>query len=217
MKRTIICFGDSNTWGYDPADGSRFDESTRWPMVMQNILGDDYKVIEEGQNGRTIACEDPWEWGTKRGLDYVIPMIESHKPFDMLIIMLGSNDLKRKFGLPAPDIAGSLQNMLLNIRAHLEYHLGMKKEDVRILLVAPPYLKDGVTESVFADFFDGEYSVRQSKELAKWYKLVADQFGCEFFDAATVAEAGDTDCLHLLKEGHAALGEAVAKIVKEKY
>ena len=83
--------------------------------------------------------------------------------------------------------------------------------------MAPPYLKDGVTESVFADFFDGEYSVRQSKELAKWYKLVADQFGCEFFDAATVAEAGDTDCLHLLKEGHAALGEAVAKIVKEKY
>ena len=60
-KKRIICFGDSNTWGYNPVTGERFDENTRWPMRMQQILGDEYQVIEEGQNGRTISCEDPWE------------------------------------------------------------------------------------------------------------------------------------------------------------
>ena len=94
-KKRIVCFGDSNTWGYDPVTRLRYDADTRWPMRMQKILGDGYQVIEEGQNGRTIACEDPWEWGTKKGMDYVLPMVESQNPFDLLIIMLGSNDLKR--------------------------------------------------------------------------------------------------------------------------
>ena len=66
-KKRIVCFGDSNTWGYNPKTGERYDENTRWPMRMQQILGDAYQVIEEGQNGRTISCEDPWEWATKRG------------------------------------------------------------------------------------------------------------------------------------------------------
>ena len=100
-KKRIICFGDSNTWGYNPVTGGRYDENTRWPMRMQQILGDEYQIIEEGQNGRTISCEDPWEWGNKKGMDYVLPMVESHVPFDMLIIMLGSNELKKKFHLPA--------------------------------------------------------------------------------------------------------------------
>lgn len=65
-KKRIICFGDSNTWGYNPVTGGRYDENTRWPMRMQQILGDEYQIIEEGQNGRTISCEDPWEWEIKR-------------------------------------------------------------------------------------------------------------------------------------------------------
>jgi lysophospholipase L1-like esterase len=213
MKKRIVCFGDSNTWGYDPTDGSRYDENTRWPMVLQKLRGEDVQVIEEGQNGRTIACEDPWEWGTKKGIDYVIPMIESHMPMDVLIIMLGSNDLKKKFGLPAPDIAGSLQNMLLKIRAHLKYHLNLPDDAVRIIVVAPPHLGEGITTSYFGEFFDGKYAVEQSVKLAHWYKLVADQFGCDFFDAADVAYAGEVDSLHMTPEGHKALGKALAGLI----
>ena len=144
-KQRIICFGDSNTWGYDPVSGSRYDENTRWTMRMQQILGEGYQVIEEGQNGRTIACEDPWEWGNKKGMDYILPMVESHIPFDTLIIMLGSNDLKRKFHLPAGDIAGSLQNMLMQLRGFLKYKCG--DANPRILIVSPIYIGEDIKNS----------------------------------------------------------------------
>ena len=77
MKKRIICFGDSNTWGFDPGTGERYPEDIRWPCVLDSLLGDGYQILEEGQNGRTIANEDPWEWGTKCGMDYILPMCEA--------------------------------------------------------------------------------------------------------------------------------------------
>ncbi len=212
MKKRIICFGDSNTWGYNPVDGSRYDENTRWPMVLERLLGDDYQIIEEAQNGRTIANPDPWEWGCKCGLDYVVPMVESHVPFDMLIIMLGSNDLKKKFSLPAADIAGSLQNMLMKTKSFLQYKCNA---DPKILIVSPPHLGEGVADSIFGEFFGGKETVENSKRMAFWYKQVADQFGCEFFDASTVCKAGDVDHLHIMPEGHKALAEGIYNLIKD--
>ncbi len=213
MKKRIICFGDSNTWGYNPIDGSRYDENTRWPMVLQRLLGDEYQIIEEGQNGRTIANADPWEWGCKCGMDYIVPMVDSHVPFDVLIIMLGSNDLKDKFNLPAADIAGSLQNMLMKTKSFLEYKCGA---DPKILIVAPPHIGDDFANSPFAPFFNADKCVKNSKELAKWYKQVADRFECDFFDASSVCRAGDVDCLHLMEDGHKALAEGIYDKLMQK-
>jgi len=203
IKR-VLCFGDSNTWGYDPATGARFEG--RWPRALAKLLGEGYEVVEEGQNGRTIALEDPWEWGTKRGLDYCLPMIESHKPLDVIVIMLGSNDLKRKFGLPAPDIAGSLMTMIEKITAHLKFY--NQTPDTKILIIAPPPLGDGLLETGFAPFFN-EYSIEQSKLLAQWYGYVAERCGCSFLDAEEFVRASDTDCLHMTEEGHGLLAKAV--------
>ena len=213
-KKRIICFGDSNTWGYNPVTVERFDENTRWPMRMQQILGDEYQVIEEGQNGRTISCEDPWEWGNKKGMDYVLPMVESHAPFDMLIIMLGSNELKKKFHLPAGDIAGGLQNMMMRLTGFLKYKCD--QPDTKILIVSPIHMGEGIETSPFAEFFEGKAAVENSKRMAHWYKLVAEQFGCDFFDAASVAEPGEADSIHLMEEGHLKLAEALAEKVREK-
>ena len=206
MKKRIICFGDSNTWGYNPTNGSRFDENTRWPMVLQKLLGDDYQIIEEAQNGRTIANADPWEWGCKCGMDYILPMLESHKPFDLLIIMLGSNDLKAKFHLTAGDIAGSLQNMLMKAKSFLQYQCAISP---KILIVSPPYLGENLKFSPFAPFFDVDSAIETSKQMAYWYELVAKQFDCDFLDAATICKAGDVDSLHLMEDGHRQLAEAI--------
>ena len=208
MKKRIVCFGDSNTWGYDPASGKRFDEDTRWTGRLQQLLGVGACVCEVGQNGRTIACPDPWEWGTKCGMDYVLPMLESQMPVDVLVIMLGGNDLKRKFHLPAPDVAGSLQNMLLRVRGHLQVYLNSPQ--TQILVVAPVPIGEGIAQSRFAPFFDAEDALRQSRELAHWYRLVAEQFDCAFFDAAEAAQPGEVDCLHLSAQGHKALADALA-------
>ena len=85
MKKRILCFGDSLTWGYDPVTCMRFDDDTRWTGVLQNLAGTGAVIIEEGQNGRTIATDDPTK-GFKNGLTYVIPCVESHKPLDLMII-----------------------------------------------------------------------------------------------------------------------------------
>ncbi len=211
-KKKIVCFGDSNTYGYDPGTGGRYGEDVRWPKLLQKHLGDEYEVMEEGQNGRTIANEDPWEGGTKCGIDYVLPMLETKRP-DLLIIMLGSNDLKKKFSLPAADIAGSLITMIMEIRGYCEHYIGCP--DMKILIIAPPALSEPFGESYFATFFDEKTVVEKSIELAKWYKFVADQHGCFFLDATSQVKAGSVDHLHLDPEGHAKMAELVRDKVKE--
>ncbi len=209
MKKKIVCFGDSNTYGYDPATGGRYGSDVRWTGILKNLLGEDYEIFEEGQNGRTIANEDPWEGGTKCGMDYVLPMLETKRP-DLLIIMLGTNDLKIKFSLPAADIAGSLQTMLMKIKGYCEYYIGC--QDMKILIIAPPALSEPFDESYFAEFFDPTSSVKRSLELAEWYELVADQYKVGFLNATAELKAGQTDHLHLDPEGH----KQLAGLVKDK-
>ena len=102
--KTILCYGDSNTWGYDPVSADRHPYERRWTTVLQRVLGEDYLVIPEGLNGRTTVWDDPIELH-KSGSTYLPPCLESHKPVDLVVIMLGTNDLKMRFGLPAVDIA----------------------------------------------------------------------------------------------------------------
>ena len=107
--KTIVCFGDSNTYGRDPVTRGRLDKKTRWPGVLQNTLGEEYEVIEEGLNGRTTVWDDPVRGGPKRnGSLYLLPCLESHTPIDLLVIMLGTNDLKARFSVTPYDIAESM-------------------------------------------------------------------------------------------------------------
>ena len=104
--KTVLCYGDSNTFGYVPETGMRYPRDVRYPGRLQLLLGDEYSVIEEGCNGRTTIYDDPID-GWKNGLDYLRPCLNSHKPIDIVIMMLGSNDLKDTFRLTAKDIAES--------------------------------------------------------------------------------------------------------------
>ncbi len=100
MIKTILCYGDSNTYGYVPETGMRYPRDIRYPGRLQNLFGEEYTVIEEGCNGRTTIHDDPID-GWKNGLDYLKPCLNSHKPIDIVILMLGSNDLKITFHLTA--------------------------------------------------------------------------------------------------------------------
>ena len=102
--KEVLCYGDSNTWGYNPKTKQRYDRNTRWPCVLQRELGEEFLVIPEGQNGRTTVWDDPVE-GQKNGMTYLLPCLESHKPLDLVIITLGTNDLKHRFSVTAYDIA----------------------------------------------------------------------------------------------------------------
>ncbi|MEG1716845.1 MAG: SGNH/GDSL hydrolase family protein [Lachnospiraceae bacterium] len=204
MKR-IVCFGDSNTWGCDPVKESRYTPEIRWTGKLQQLLGEEYLIIEEGQNGRTVMSDDPWE-GEKNGYQYIIPCIESHTPLDMLIIMLGTNDMKQKFSVSAYEIALSMERMLEKIRSFEQYHMEQKLD---ILLVSPIHIGENMQQCILSEFFGGRETIEKSKHLGKYYEEAAKKYHCAYLDAATVAEPSTTDGVHMTATGHEDLAKAL--------
>lgn len=199
--RRILCFGDSNTWGYDPATQDRFDDQTRWTGVLQAALGEDFTVIEEGLNGRTTVWNDPIE-GYKNGHDYLVPCLETHRPLDLVVLMLGTNDLKRRFSLSAYDIA---QGVAVLLRAISYSKAGRDGHAPRVLLLAPPPV---ATLTGFAEMFEG--SEAKSLLLGQHYRVVAVEYNVAFLDTSTVIRSSDLDGIHFEAQEHAKLGRAVA-------
>lgn len=208
--KTVLCFGDSNTYGYNPSTGLRYPESIRWTALLQKMLGADYRVIEEGCNGRTTVFDDPIE-GWKKGLDYLRPCLNTHKPVDIVIMMLGSNDLKEVFHASPEDIAAGAETLVNDIIRFTEEKQGFVPE---IILVSPPEIGEGIRDSVFFGSFS-ENAIERSKALSPLYKKVAEKYGCTFVDAAAHIKASAVDSLHLSPEAHATLAEVFFKTVKE--
>ena len=203
--KTVLCYGDSNTWGYDPATGRRFPCDVRWPGVLAGRLGAAFRVIEEGLGGRTTVWDDPIE-GDKNGKAYLAPCLASHAPLDAVVLMLGSNDLKARFALGAFDIAEGAGALVSLIRRS---ECGRDGGAPRVLLVSPIEIGD-MSVSPFRRMFGGEAAARTSRELAPLYREVAFRHGCEFLDAAAVAQPSPRDALHLDEIGHRRLGAAIA-------
>lgn len=204
--KTVLCFGDSNTWGYDPATQERFPRDVRWTGILRQELGEGYLAVEEGLNGRTTVWDDPIE-GYKNGKEYLIPCLETHKPLDLVIIMLGTNDLKMRFSVPACDIAAGA-GVLVNMVQKSE--TGPGGGAPQVLLMAPPPLAK-LTE--FAETFQG--GAAKSTAFSERYCLVADEQGCAFLDAGQVIVTSDVDGVHFERGEHRKLGKAVAAAVKQ--
>jgi lysophospholipase L1-like esterase len=206
--RTVLCFGDSNTWGYDPASGDRFPPDVRWTGVMARTLGDGYRVIEEGLNGRTTRWDDPIEDG-RNGLAYLAPCLESHSPLDMVLIMLGTNDLKRRFNLSASDIAESAGTLAGVARQAARNADGQAPH---VLLIAPPAI---TTLTDFDEMFEG--AEPKSRLFSRYYRTVAGWHGVSFFDAGSVIESSPLDGIHFEADAHRILGEALANEVQRAF
>ena len=208
--KTVLCYGDSNTYGYMPDTGLRYPKDVRWTGVLQNLLGDDYTVIEEGCNGRTTIFDDPLE-GWKNGRDYLKPCLNSHKPVDIVIMMLGSNDLKRCFHASAEDIAAGAELLVKDI---IEFTQVKQAFVPRIILVSPPEIGEDIRNSAFSRSFD-EDAISRSRDFPKHFKKVAEANACEFVDAAAYIKPSTVDSLHLSAEAHKKLGEVLSGVVKD--
>lgn len=209
--KTVLCYGDSNTYGYDPRTGLRYHEAIRWTCRLRDLLGVDYRVIEEGCNGRTTVYDDPID-GWKNGLDYLRPCLNSHKPVDIVILMLGSNDLKSTFGLTAEQIAAGAGILVDTIQSFTAEKQGFKPA---IVLVSPPEIGSGIRTSPFYGRFE-EDAIARSQEFPRYYKAVADRYGCVFFDAAEWIRPSETDSLHLDPEAHRILAEQLCEVIRNK-
>lgn len=206
--KTILCYGDSLTWGYDPVTGERISRNKRWPGVLRDNLNDKYYIIEEGLNGRTTVWDDPLHGGFKNGMKYLIPCLASHRPIDIVILFLGTNDLKKRFSLTASEITHGIC-VLTNII--LKSESGPLEMPPKLLLIAPPIVKNIPGSSRFSEEFEDGKS--KSLKLGEYYKEVAEEYGCYFLDASKTVEVSDIDGIHLDVNEHIKLGNKVANFI----
>ena len=196
----ILCFRDSNTYGYKPDGTGRFDTDTRWTSLLQKKLGADHRVIEEGLCGRTTVFQDDLREG-RRGLDLIGVTMEMHTPIDLLIVMLGTNDCKTRYNASAGTIAKGLAQVIQKARKNAS-------QPFDLLVISPIHLDEGVGDPGFDPEFD-EKSVEVSKKLAEEYHKVALLHHAAFLDASAFASPSTTDREHLDAAGHAALANAI--------
>ena len=204
--KTIVCYGDSNTWGYDPVTQDRLPITQRWTGVLAQELGAEYRIIEEGLNGRTTVWDDPIE-GHKNGKEYLIPCLESHKPIDLITLLLGTNDLKKRFSVSADDVAASI-SVLIDLVQKSDTGLDGACPEV-LLMAPPPFARLGE----FAEMFEG--GAEKSRKFSAYYRRVAKQYECHFLDTLQVIVSSELDGIHFEAAEHRKLGLAVAARVRE--
>jgi lysophospholipase L1-like esterase len=199
--KTVLCYGDSNTWGYDPATRTRYPPHVRWTGVRATRLGEEYRVVEEGLNGRTTRWDDPIE-PHRNGMTYLRPCVESHRPLELVIVMLGTNDLKRRFDLSASDIA---QSAAVVAETAQRFALTADGRNAKVLLVAPPAVAN-LTE--YDQMFAG--AREKSRQFSHYYRLAAGWQNVLYFDAGSVIVSSERDGIHFDADEHRKLGEALA-------
>ncbi len=206
MRKNILCFGDSNTYGDSPERNGRYPYEERWTGILQESLGNQYRILEEGLNGRTSVWEDPVE-GDKCGIRHLPAILASHTPLDLLIIMLGTNDIKRRFSASAADIGMGMERLIGVARSIPNY---TSKEPFQILLVSPPEIREW---TLWGDIFQNQNET--SKKLAAEYKAVAERCGVWFMDIAQYAQPSKLDGLHFDRENHKKVAAAMEAKIRE--
>lgn len=207
-EKTILCFGDSNTWGADPSGGPRFDRSTRWPCILQKELGEGFYVVEEGLCGRTTVWDDPIE-GPKNGFKQMVPIIQSHEPLDLIIIMLGTNDLKNRFGVSALDVANSVWRLVKTART-CAYPVTGQVPDI-LVICPPPFAPLGQTQ--FKDMFIG--GEEKSHQLSSAFVQMCTAQSISMVNAGDFIQSSRVDGIHFEAAEHTKLGHAIAEEVRK--
>jgi lysophospholipase L1-like esterase len=207
--KTVLCYGDSITWGADAATGSRHEYEDRWPNVLRKALGAEVEIIVDGLRGRTTGFDEHLAACDRNGVRILPTTLYAHAPLDLVIIMLGSNDMK-------PAIAGTALAAMQGMRRLVEIvKLNATRdgsdEPPAILIVSPPPLCETANHEYAAMFAGG---IEHSRMLASFYSDLADEMNCGFFDAGSVAETTPIDGVHLDAANTRAIGKGIEPVVR---
>jgi len=208
MTRSVLCFGDSNTWGRAviPRPDDRYAPDERWPGVMRGLLGTDWLVIEEGMPGRTTVHDDPIDGAERNGKTYLLPCLLSHRPLDAVIIMLGTNDLKARFHMSAWEVAECVGTLVKIVKLA---GVGRNGGVPEIVMVTPPIILEHLPSH--AETYAGGHE--KSRDLTRHYKAVAEREGVRSIDAGALITSSPFDGFHLELEAHDKLGRALAEMI----
>lgn len=214
-KKTILCYGDSNTWGfiaekadYENMHIERYPRSVRWPGKLQKLLGDQYYVIEEGLNGRTTNLDTPIS-PDRNGKTYLGPCLYTHAPIDLVVLLLGGNDLKSYFNRSSEEIANGLAD-LIDLIQSTNYGKNIKtKPD--ILIVSQPIPLPKCEEFVDEDgtyVFKG--AISRANMLVDMYSQLSKEKACHFLDVTSEVKPGEFDGMHLDECAHLKLANMIS-------
>jgi lysophospholipase L1-like esterase len=203
----VLCFGDSNTWGYSPEGGVRYPAHVRWTGVLQELLGDEFEIIEEGLNGRTTAFDYQNRPG-KNGRSYLAPCMDSHHPLDFVILCLGTNDTKKEFNLSPEEITAGLAELVQVIHGR---GLERPSPDVKLILVGPPLVSDAHLGG-YDEMIGSEVKTRKFREL---YKALAAEHQATFVDLSSEVLPSPLDGCHLSPESHARIASIYAEVLNK--
>ncbi len=209
MTRIVLVYGDSNSHGTPPMPdfdtSARYDRATRWPGVMADTLGPGWHLVEEGLGGRTTVHDDPVEGAMRNGLKLLPALLASHRPLDLVVVMLGTNDLKLALNLSPREIADGVEKLLKIILASESGPDGAAP--AKLLICPPPVLEAGCLAEMFAG------GAAKSRRLAPEYARVAAKRGAQLLDAGQVIASSPLDGVHFDATEHGKLGRAVAKTI----
>lgn len=210
MKKNILCFGDSNTHGYDAINNGRFSEDERWTCLLEKFLGfEKYHILEEGLSGRTTVFDDPLFEGLN-GMSSIFQCMMTHEPIDLLVIMLGTNDTKQRFSVNAINIAKGLERLTRKAISISEaWH-----SKANVLLIAPVPICAGYDKTFISDEM-GQGCVEKSEGLADTYEQIAKLLNCHFLNAGAIPgiKMNPIDLMHLNKESHLLLATELSNII----
>ncbi|EKF43662.1 lipolytic protein G-D-S-L [Nitratireductor indicus C115] len=207
--KTILCYGDSLTWGYDPSGPGRHAFQDRWPSALKEALGKGVRVIAEGLNGRTTAFDDFAAGSDRNGARILPTILMSHSPLELVVIMLGTNDMKPFLCGKAIGAKQGMRRLIDIVRGH-DYPMG--EAAPAILIVSPPPSCE-TDNPDFSLVFEG--ALEESAKLARLYDRLAEEAGTGFFDAGSVAHTSPLDGVHLDADNTRAIGAGLAPIVKD--
>jgi len=209
MTKTILCYGDSLTWGYSAEILGRHAYEDRWPSVLQAELGASAHIIAEGLNGRTTGFDDYMADADRNGVRVLPTILATHAPIDLVVIMLGANDMKPFICGVAEGARQGMQRLVELVRNNA-YPFDYPQPEV--LIVSPPALCD-TPDAIFAAMFAG--APAESKKLAGLYQALATEVGCGYFDAGSVAVTTPLDGVHMDAENTRAVGRGIAGVARK--
>lgn len=204
MNRRIVCFGDSNTWGYNAEDLSRFPKDVRWTGRLAHLLGDEFDVIEEGLSGRTSVVDDPLFDGLN-ALNYIQPCLMSHSPLELVIIMLGTNDTKERFSLTSHNIAQGITRLVQRVKT---IPCGVENKSPQIIVIAPPPIEEGYLETEVVNSMGLGCDIKAS-ELEGHLKEFLKLEDIELIETKGIIPMNNIDYMHLDSDGHRIMADLV--------
>lgn len=209
QKRRVLCYGDSNTWGYCAENDGRFPDELLWPRQLSALLGEEYLVIDEGLCGRTTVFEDSLNEGLS-GLSTLSPILRSHSPLSLLILMLGTNDCKERFSVNAQNIADGLGRLAETAKA-----LKVWRDEPRILMVAPIVMDEKLYAIPYIQDEMGRLSVEKSRLLPAKIEECAKKCGCFYLDSNRYVRPNTKDYMHFDFESNGRFAAALSALIPE--